>query len=248
MTSKRVGIPIKLERLNGGEEQLREAALGIIACDDRLKLHLAVVEAAMDLADVFIKFDTSDFDTSDEDFQVVQLLGARTFNAFAASMKLALSGYHQNSALILRDVLETVFLLSYFAGDRSQIMRWRNAEKKERMKYFSPLRVRKALDDRDNVTSMQRAKRYEFFSEFAGHPTINSVWMLRPINGGNSVIGPFMDDATLYATVSEMGLLAVQFGEEIDKFFPSTSTNNLIDRGTFDELKREWLSTFCPTS
>ena len=49
----------------------------------------------------------------------------RTFNAFAASIKLTLSGYHQNSALILRDVMETVFLLSLFAGDPSLVARWR---------------------------------------------------------------------------------------------------------------------------
>jgi hypothetical protein len=37
---------------------------------------------------------------------------------------LALSGYHQNSALILRDVMEMVFLLDLFAGDPSLIERW----------------------------------------------------------------------------------------------------------------------------
>jgi hypothetical protein len=45
-----------------------------------------------------------------------------------------LSGYSQNSALLLRDVMETVFLIDYFAGDRSLIERWRFADKKARMK------------------------------------------------------------------------------------------------------------------
>ena len=54
----------------------------------------------MDLADIFRQFDTSD-----EDLKVAQVLGMRTFNAFGVSPKLAPSGYHQNS-VILRDVLE----------------------------------------------------------------------------------------------------------------------------------------------
>ena len=57
--------------------------LGIIAGQERIKLHLSIVEAAMDLADIFRQFDTSD-----EDLKVAQLLGMRTFNAFGASLKL----------------------------------------------------------------------------------------------------------------------------------------------------------------
>jgi hypothetical protein len=59
-----------------------------------------VTEAAMDLADMLRQFNSSD-----EDLKVAVVLGMRTFNARAASIKLTLSGYHQNSALILRDVM-----------------------------------------------------------------------------------------------------------------------------------------------
>ena len=81
-------LSANLARLHAGEEELREKALGMIAADDRLGLHLAVTEAAMDLADILRQFQTAD-----EDLKVVQILGMRTFNAFGASIKLALSGY-----------------------------------------------------------------------------------------------------------------------------------------------------------
>jgi hypothetical protein len=103
-------IPSKLASLHVGEEILRGKALDLIAGDDRLKLHLAIIEAVMDLADKLRQFRTDD-----EDLKVIQILGMRTFNALGASVKLALSGYSQNSALILRDVLETVYLIDYFA-------------------------------------------------------------------------------------------------------------------------------------
>lgn len=243
MTTRQDIIPANLENLHGGEEQLREKALGIIAADERLQQHLAIVEAAMDLADIFRQFDTSD-----EDLKVAQVLGMRTFNALGASLKLALSGYHQNSALILRDVSETVFLLSLFAGDRTLIERWCNADKKARMKDFSPVRVREALDARDGFTSKRRAKMYELFSELAGHPTMKSAWMMRPQKEGDAVIGPFMEATALEAIISEMGRLAVQVGEQINAFLPADWTRGLPARVAFARLKLEWMSTFYPAA
>lgn len=236
-------IPSNLENLHSGEEQLREKALRIVASDKRLKLHLAVVEAAMDLADIFRQVDTSG-----EDLKVIQILGMRTFNAFGASLKLALSGYNQNSALILRDVLETVFLLDLFMGDRTLIERWRFADRKARMKNFSPVKVREALDARDGFTSKRRAEIYELFSELAGHPNMKSAWMMQPQKEAYAVIGPFMEATAFEAVISEMGRLAVQVGHLINSFLPADWTRGLPARVAFSQLKLEWIATFYPTS
>jgi len=83
-------LPPNLDRLHAAEEEQREKARPIIARDARLRLHLAVTEAAMEMADI-----TRQFRTSDEDLKVIQMLAMRTFNAFAAALKLMLSGYHQ---------------------------------------------------------------------------------------------------------------------------------------------------------
>lgn len=235
-------MPENLINLHFGEEQLREKALGIIEGNERLKLHLVIVEAAMDLGDIFRQFDTRH-----EDLKVVQALGMRTFNALGASLKLALSGYHQNSALILRDVLETVFLISLFAGDRTLIEKWRLADKKARMKDFSPVKVRIALDTRDGFTSKRRAEMYDLFSELAGHPTMKSAWMMRPQKDGDAVIGPFMEATALEAVVSEMGRLAVQVGEQINAFLPVDWARGEPTRLAFARLKLKWMSTFYPT-
>lgn len=243
MSKNQNALPSNLAKLYIGEEQLHKKACSIIYDDQRLRLHLAVVEAAMDLADTFRQFDTSD-----EDLKVIQVLAMRTFNAFGASLKLTLSGYHQNSALILRDVLETVFLLDLFAGDRARIGRWRHADKKARMKEFSPVEVRKALDTRDGFISKRRAKMYEQFSELAGHPNMKSAWMMRPKKDGDAVIGPFMEATALDAVISEMGRLAIQVGEQIIAFFPTDWALGLPSCATFSQRKREWLTTFYPTA
>lgn len=222
---------------------LREKARVILEDDPRLQLHLAVTEAAMDLSDVLRQFATGD-----EDLKVAQILGMRTFNAFAASLKLALSGYHQNSALILRDVLETVFLLDLFSGDRSLIERWRFADKKARMKDFSPLKVREALDTRDGFTSKKRFEMYELFSELAGHPNMKSSWMMRPQKDGDAVIGPFMETTALQAVLSEMGRLAIQVGEKLDPFFPADWERGIPSRSAFAQAKRAWMKVFYPST
>lgn len=45
-------LPANLVSLHAGEEFLREKALDLISSNARLQLHLSVVEAAMELADV----------------------------------------------------------------------------------------------------------------------------------------------------------------------------------------------------
>ncbi len=227
--------------LHEGEEILRSKAIGLINGDKSLQLHLAITEAAMDLADLLRQFDTDD-----ENLKVVQLLGMRTFNAFGASLKLALSGYHQNSALIMRDVLETVFLIDYFAGDRRLIERWRFADEKARMKDFGPVKVREALDARDGFTSKKRYETYKMFSELAGHPTMKSAFMMRPQRNGDAVIGPFIEATTLQAVISEMSRLAVQVGEQLNLFFPADWPRGLPSRVAFAKLKQRWIATFYP--
>jgi hypothetical protein len=236
-------ISENLARLHSAEEQLHQKARSMVAADPRLQLHLAVTEATMDLADRLRQFNSDD-----ENLKVAVILGMRTFNAFAASIKLTLSGYHQNSALILRDVMETVFLLDLFAGDPSLIERWRFADKKARMKDFSPVKVREALDARDGFTSKKRFEMYELFSELAGHPNMKSSWMMRPQKDGDAVIGPFMEAAALEAVISEMGRLAVQVGEQIDRFFPANWDQGTPSRVAFAQLKQNWINTFYPTA
>ena len=103
-----------LRGLYNEEEKLRAKALEFAASDSYLQLHISVIGNAMNLADQFRQFPTDD-----EDMKAIQMLGMRVFNAFGSSLKLALSGYGQNSALIMRFILETVFLLDLFEGRAS---------------------------------------------------------------------------------------------------------------------------------
>jgi hypothetical protein len=126
-------FPSNLANLHSAEESLRSKSLEIVLDNERLQLHLGAVEAAMELADMLRQFETKD-----ENLKVIQVLGMRVFNAFGASVKLALSGYCQNSTLIMRDIMETAFLIDYFSSDRKLIERRRLADRKTRIREFRP--------------------------------------------------------------------------------------------------------------
>lgn len=236
-------LPENLVSLHAQEEELRKVALKLIAKDRALGLHLTATEQAMNLCDVLRQYPTDD-----EDLKVIQVLGMRLFNAFGASTKLGLSGYFQNSALILRDVLETVFLIDLFRGDRTLITKWRFADAKTLRDCFSPAPVRKALDQRYGHFTRKREERYKLFSELAGHPTMKSSWMLRPRKDGNAVIGPFIEKSSLEAVFSEMGTLAVQAGQHISVFIPREWDPGVEPRLLFAKTALTWMSTFYPTA
>lgn len=225
------------------EEDLRHKAVSLVQESEQLRLHLSVIEKTMDLADMLRQAPNED-----EDFKVIRLLSMRVFNAFAASIKLSLSGYSQNAALIMRDVLETVFLLDLFRTDWSAVERWRYADDKARKNEFAPVRVRKALDARDGFEGKKRAEHYKLLSELAGHPTMKSVFMMRPKKDGDAAIGPFIEAEPLEAIVSEMGKLAVITGETIDLFFPAPWTTPNEVRLAFARAKRQWGLAFYSAS
>lgn len=235
-------IPGNFYLLHDKEEDIRQESIGLIESDDELTLHLFVIMHAMNMCDMLRKFPTED-----EDIKAVQILSIRIFNAFGSSIKLALSGYIQNSALIMRDILETVFLLDLFRVDPTAIERWRFAKTAKAKNEFRPVNVRKILDDHYKHKGEKRREHYNRFSELAGHPTNKSVFMLRPKLNGNAVIGPFCEVTTLGAVLAEAGRLAVMAGETQDSFFPETWREGLGVRAAFSRQKKKWRDTFFPT-
>ena len=154
-----------------------------------------------------------------------------------------MSGYPQTSAMRMRDVLETVFLVNLFCTDRSAIERWRKADAKNRRKEFAPIKVRISLDDRDGFTERKREKMYHLFSELAGHPSMEGFEMLRPL-GMDARNGPFLDSTALEAVTSELGRLAMQVGEHFVAFFSDEWSNAQATRQAFARTKLSWAKEF----
>ena len=58
--------------------------------------------------------------TDDPYLLSVQFMGLRMFNGFASALNLFTSGYYQKSAMIVRDLLETSWLIDLFRLDYNQ--------------------------------------------------------------------------------------------------------------------------------
>lgn len=231
-------FPDNLNNLYTQEQFLREKAMCIIHEDSRLLLHLNAIERAMSLIHILIGCPRND-----EDFKVIKMLGIRMFNAFGSSLTLMLSGYHQKSALVMRDTLETVFLIDLFKTDTSAIERWRFANEKILRQKFSPVVVRKFLDERDGNSTKKREETYKMFCNLAAHPSMHSQHMLKPQKGGDIVMGPFMEKTSLQAGIYELGKLAIQAGEIIDAFLPKGWDQDFV-RVSFSQIKEKWILGF----
>lgn len=194
----------------------------------------------MDMCDIFRQHITDD-----EDTKVIQMCALRLFNSFASSYKLMMSGYYQNSTMIMRDILEVIFLLDIFRTDRALITKWRYADKRSRLRDFKPAKIREALDKRDGHTSSKRTEMYDMFSELASHVNMNAILMLKP-KGMDARNGPFLDSTALSATLDEMGRLAVQVVKVLDGFFLSEE----IKSGNQEVIKLTdtWISEFYKTN
>jgi hypothetical protein len=235
-------MPQNLIALHFEEEKLRKKTIDLLNNNKALQMHLSMIETSMDVTDIFRQYETDD-----EDLKVIQFLGMRVFNAFSASIKLCFSGYYQTSLLILRDVLETVFLIDLFRGDRKLIETWRNADKTVRLKKFSPVKVRESLDKRDRCSDMKRKQKYDLFSELAAHPTMQSVQTMRPNENGDAVSGPFLEKRMVEAVVSEMGKLAAQIGVLFFAFIPNNFYQKAPTMLHFDKIIKSWMAEFSST-
>jgi hypothetical protein len=192
-----------LDKLHEHEEQLRVESLALIEKRGDLTDHWKLVEEAMNVIYAF----TNDHVHGSDNELTLQLFGIRLFNAAAVSIKLGLSGYYQKAFVHVRDILETYFIVDYLRSNSDKISVWKNADKKQLKRDFSPWRIREELDKRDRYTGGQRKAIYDLISEHASHATYRGFQLTT--QGGLGRIGPFVDESKLQAWLEEM---AKRFG------------------------------------
>ena len=234
-------FPANLVRLHEGEEAIREESIRRIRADETLSAHADMIERALDLINYLIHA----AEPADDDDLNVRLLGIRLFNGLNSGVKLLLSGYYQTATMQLRDVIETTFLLDYFASDRALITEWRTAEDKDRRKRFQPAVVRKALDARDRFTGKKRDAAYDRFCQLAAHPNPGGFVMLKIERSSELAhCGPFLEDGALSAVTSEAALSAAQAAGVFRLLISARTLPDLQAKFGFMEMEAAWLQQF----
>jgi hypothetical protein len=228
-----------LSRLHDEQNNIRAQSLDVLAQAPNLLDHAAIIEHWMDV----ILFFATQYDTNDEDELTLQRLGIRLFNTSACALSLALSGFYQNAALQMRDLLETGFLVDDFSIDRSTIKQWRESTDKERKKRFSPIEVRKRLDARDGLTTNGRAAAYSMFSDYASHPTHRGIALIYPDELGK--IGPFFHLPFLTLLIEELAKRLLDPTITFANHFPCTPGTRHVHKDLLAKTNR-WGQKYMP--
>ena len=207
-----MSITDNIATLHQQEEKIRSETLYIIETDTYLKVQLDLLQLALDMV---LTLSTKHHNKNDDEL-TLQLLGIRSFNFASSSLKLALSGYHQPAFVLLRDTLETTFLIEYFSHYPEQIKIWRDSDNEKIKTQFKPATIRKELFKKDKIEG--RAKIYALFSEYASHASPRGFVMTA--SNEISLIGPFSDKKLLKAFLEELAqryvLFAMQFSQHFD--------------------------------
>ena len=237
-----MAIPESILSIHAHEESLRKTTISDIHREWYLLLDTSLIEKSMNLINYFILQHINDGD-KDNDILTIRLLGIRMFNASGSALKLLLSGYYQTSALQQRDLLETIFLLDYFATNKAQISKWRGSDPTTRIKNFGPGKIRDALDTKDGLTNKKRNKKYKLLCNLAEHPTNEGFRMLTSEHGGNAKCGPYFDFNNMRATLEELAIEMIQAGEICIKFLKERNRLDLEMTKDFMGGVLEWRET-----
>jgi len=187
-----------LIRIHHEEERIRGISLKLIDESKNLSECLDIILFSLD---TIFSLNQIHF-TSDEDGVSLQFLGIRMFNTVTAASKLAYSGYYQSAYMLVRDLVETGYLLDYFTIDKSLVTLWRTLTDKERKDKFKQVLIREALDKRDQFTSKKRQQIYSMLSDFASHPTYKGGQLVS--KDGFGIIGPFFDESKLRSYLEDV--------------------------------------------
>lgn len=231
-------MPDNLESIRKEEDGNRTKAQLQIDGDAALRDHLGIIHDSLDAIHAFT---ISHVNANDEEL-VVQRLGIRLFNSGSCALSLLLSGYYQNSALLIRDVLETGFLIDFLRSNPTKISAWRDASAEERQRLFRPAQIREALDARDGFKEKKRGAAYALLSNFAAHPTNPGFKLFSP--DWMSKIGPFHDEKYLKATLEELSKRLPAVAEVYVRSFPLVATVVEAARRHFLARLGQWATTY----
>jgi hypothetical protein len=138
-----------------------------IANTEELSDHLKIINEALRFISEIPRIHSHD---NEGDLALLRL-SIRCFNSGSGALKLARSGYFQQSIALIRDLVETTFFIDLFARDRPALDDWLTLPRKQREKKFSAFKVRSQLDNLDGFKEMRRAAAYKLFSTYGSHPS-----------------------------------------------------------------------------
>jgi hypothetical protein len=180
------------------ESPVLKIHLEMIASDNDLSDHVLLINQTLDFIDRIVR----EGEHQDGCHLIILRLTVRCFNSISASLRLASMGYWQPAFTVIRDLLETYFLLDLFNTYPEMLVEWCGLNDTERLRKYAPVKVRTILDERDGNSEKKREKIYKLLSTHAAHPSPNGFSLISP--NSLTFVGPFPDQEKLCATLQEL--------------------------------------------
>lgn len=224
------------------ESQVERMNDAHIQASDALRDHRAIINHSLELiSDIPLLVHHRD-----KEELVVQRLIIRCLNSGASSLKLARIGYYQPAFSMVRDVIETTFLLDLFCRSREALVEWITLEPRKREKRFLPIEVRKRLDAADGNKDSLRAQIYKRLSIYAAHPTPEGFAIISP--GMMTNIGPFPDAERIRAVLEELAKHLSYAAVVCGNHLPEENEEGRRIRERFLVPMTRWLSKYMPNA
>ncbi len=210
------------------EARIEEDNDAIVLASPELQEHVEIINRSLD----FIANIPKNVIHRDEWQLVVQRLIVRCFNSAASSLRLARGGYYQPAFSMIRDLIETTFLLDLFERKPDEIRKWTTLKPKERESRFSTFAVRKKLDDFDGNKKSLRSEIFKALSTYAAHPTPEGFAIISP--NMMTQVGPFPDAERMTAVLQELA-------KHVSYTAVVCGTHAPDDHATASKMKAEFL-------
>jgi len=211
-----------------------------VLASSEMQDHVRLINAALELIS---SIPNRIVHTSDDELSVQRLI-VRCFNAGASSLRLARCGYYQPALGLVRDIIETTFLLDLFNRVPKEIKQWRTLPGKEREKRFAPFVVRKKLDDFNPGMKSLRTEIYKRFSTYASHPTPEGAAIISPAR--MTKIGPFPDKGRLLGVLQELARHLSYTAIVCGMHTPDDDKTAIELRTAYLGPFNDWLSKYMP--
>lgn len=145
-----------------------------------------------------------------------QKLTARIVSHSLASLRLALSGYYDESLALTRGVGEIANLLFLFAAKPELVKFWHSSDDKHRKKHFGPVKVRLAIEELGHRPPIDES-RYSLLCEVGVH-LVPSVSPQAFSEHDRPTLGATYRDGELMVTLNELSNVVAESAACISTF------------------------------
>ena len=149
---------------------------------------------------------------------VMQMLGIRVLNSTSATTDLISSGYFQQAAMLIRDVMECAFLLDLFSRRPEHLQPWIALGLGAGKDDYQPWKVRALLNEVVGPGGAIRNKHYGFYSRYATHPNSAGLIFIAPEDRAVE-IGPFVNAKLMLFLMLDLTRFVVLAAQHLAMWF-----------------------------